>query len=513
MALDATQADSTQESAPNLSKNAPPENDRTHDRRWFILAILGLAQLMVVLDATIVNIALPTAQSSLGFNNADRQWVVTGYALAFGSLLLIGGRLSDFFGRKWALLVGLVGFAVASAVGGAAQNFGMLVTARAVQGAFGAVLAPAVLALLTTTFRDPKERGKAFGIFGGIAGAGASIGLLLGGVLTEYASWRWTLYVNLAFAAVAFVGALLLLPRFERSKERQGQDLPGTFSITLGLFAVVYGFSNADQHSWSAPLTIACLAIGAVLLIAFVFIEQRAEHPILPLRVIADRNRGGAFIAMFLSGIGIFAVFLFLTYYLQGIRGYSAVKSGVAFLPMTGTIVVVASLGSAVLVTRISSRIMIPLGMVLAAIGLFLLTHISLEGNYVSVILPATIIMGAGLGLIFAPGFNLAVLGVEDEDSGVASASVNVAQQVGGSVGTSLFNTIAGTTVASYVASHLHGAKPGSPQYALTQANAQLHSYTVAFWIGVGVFVFGAIVSALVLRSGIAQSPDTPAVV
>ena len=375
------------------------------------------------------------------------------------------------------------------------------------------MLAPAVLALLTTTFRDPKERGKAFGIFGGIAGAGASIGLLLGGVLTEYASWRWTLYVNLAFAAVAFVGALVLLPRFERSKERQGQDLPGTFSITLGLFAVVYGFSNADQHSWSAPLTIACLAVGAVLLIAFVFIEQRAEHPIFPLRVIADRNRGGAFIAMFLSGIGIFAVFLFLTYYLQGIRGYSAVKSGVAFLPMTGTIVVVASLGSAVLVTRISSRIMIPLGMALSAVGLFLLTHISLEGNYVSVILPATIIMGAGLGLIFAPGFNLAVLGVKDEDSGVASASVNVAQQVGGSVGTSLFNTIAGTTVASYVASHLHGAKPGSPQYALTQANAQLHSYTVAFWIGVGVFVFGAIVSALVLRSGIAQAPDAPAVV
>ena len=495
--------------APNLSKNAASSNNP--DRRWWILAILGLAQLMVVLDSTIVNIALPTAQTDLGFNNADRQWIVTGYALAFGSLLLIGGRLSDFFGRKWALLVGLVGFAVASAVGGAAQNFSMLVTARAVQGAFGAILAPAILALLTTTFTDSKERAKAFGIFGGIAGAGASIGLLLGGFLTEYASWRWTLYVNLAFAAVAFAGAMVLLPRFERSGERQGNDLPGTFSITLGLFAVVYGFSNAEQHGWSAPLTVVCLALGAVLLIAFVFIEQRAAHPILPLRVVADRNRGGAFIAMFLSGIGIFAVFLFLTYYLQGILGYSAVRSGLAFLPMTGSIVVMASLGSAVLVTRISSRIMIPLGMAMSAVGLYLLTHISLGGNYASVVLPATIIMGAGIGLIFAPGFNLAILGVEPEDSGVASAAVNVAQQVGGSVGTSLFNTIAGTVVANYVAAHLHGAKSGSPQYALAQAGAQLHSYTVAFWIAAGVFLAGAVITAVILRSGIAQAEGEPA--
>ena len=507
MALDTAGTDA----APNLSKTSPSD-DPTYARRWWILAILGLAQLMVVLDSTIVNIALPTAQSDLGFNNADRQWIVTGYALAFGSLLLIGGRLSDFFGRKWALLVGLVGFAVASAVGGAAQNFGMLVTARAVQGAFGAILAPAVLALMTTTFTDAKERGKAFGIFGGIAGAGASIGLLLGGVLTEYASWRWTLYVNLAFAAVAFVGAFTLLPAFTRSEERQGNDLPGTFSITLGLFALVYGFSNAEQHGWSATLTVVCLAVAAVLLIAFVFIEQHAANPILPLRVVADRNRGGAFIAMFLSGIGIFAVFLFLTYYLQGIRGYSAVKSGLAFLPMTGTIVVVASLGSAVLVTKISSRIMIPLGMAMAAVGLFLLTHISLEGNYATVILPATIIMGAGLGLVFAPGFNLAILGVRAEDSGVASAAVNVAQQIGGSVGTSLFNTIAGTVVGTYVASHLHGAKPNSAQYALTQANAQLHSYTVAFWIAAGVFAAGAVITALVLRSGIAQAEGEPAI-
>ena len=485
--------------------------DRAHARRWWVLATLALAQVMVVLDSTIVNIALPTAQTDLGFSNADRQWVVTGYALAFGSLLLIGGRLADFFGRKWALLVGLTGFALASAVGGAAVNFGMLVTARAVQGAFGALLAPAVLALLTTTFSDPKERGKAFGIFGGIAGAGASIGLLLGGFLTEYASWRWTLYVNLIIAVVTFAGAMIFLPRHVREGERAGNDTWGTISITAGLFAVVYGFSNADQHGWGAGLTITSLIVGAVLLVAFVLIEQRVSNPILPLRVVLDRNRGGAFLVMFLAGIGMFAVFLFLTYYLQAILRYSAVKSGVAFLPMTGMIIVVASLGSAVLVTRISSRILIPIGMAASAFGLYLLTHISVSGNYVSVVLPATMIMGAGLGLVFAPAFNLAVLGVEPDDAGVASAAVNVMQQIGGSVGTSLFNTIAGTVVTTYLTSHLVGLSPGSPAYLLTQANAQLHSYTVAFWIAAAVFAGGAIISALVLRSGVAQGDNEPA--
>ena len=507
MALDTAQTSG----AHSLSKNGEPTS--TPDRRWWILAILAIAQVMVVLDSTIVNIALPTAQTDLGFNNADRQWVVTGYALAFGSLLLIGGRLADFFGRKWALIVGLSGFAIASAVGGAAVNFTMLVSARAVQGAFGALLAPAVLALLTTTFTDTKERAKAFGIFGGIAGGGASLGLLLGGFLTEYASWRWTLYVNLVFAAVAFAGAMVLLPNHKRSQSNEARDTAGAITITAGLFAVVYGFSNADQHGWGATLTIACLAIGAALLVAFVLVEQRASNPILPLRVVLDRNRGGALMVMFLAGIGMFAVFLFLTYYLQAILGYSAVKSGLAFLPLTGMIIVVAVLGSAVLNTRISGRILVPLGMLFAAIGLYLLTHISLGGNYTSVVLPGTILMGIGLGLVFAPGFNLAVLGVEPHDAGVASAAVNVAQQVGGSVGTSLFNTIAGTVVGSYVAAHLAGAKPGSAQYNLVQAGAQLHSYTVAFWIASAVFLAGAIVAAIVLRSGIAEADENAVVV
>ncbi|GAB2480176.1 MFS transporter [Jatrophihabitans fulvus] len=485
-------------------------------KRWWILAALGLAQLMVVLDSTIVSIALPSAQTDLAFDNADRQWIVTAYALAFGSLLLIGGRVADFVGRRTTLIVGLVGFAIASAVGGAAVNFGMLVTARAVQGAFGALLAPAILALLTTTFTEPKERGKAFGIFGAIAGAGASIGLLLGGFLTEYADWRWTLYVNLPIAALAVTGAILLLPRHARSEQRDRVDTWGTVTVTLGLFALVYGFSNADQHGWGDALTIVFLVLAVVLLVAFVAIEQRVSNPILPLRVVLDRNRGGALLVMFLAGIGMFAVFLFLTYYMQGNLRYSPVESGLAFLPLTGAIIVTASVGSTILVQKFSGRILIPLGMVLSAVGLALLTRISLEGNYATTILPATIIMGVGLGLVFAPGFNLAVLGVEPRDAGVASASVNAMQQVGGAVGTALFNTIFASLVTSYIVDN-RGELAGVPSEQLRaaglqlQAEASVHGYQIAFWIAAGVFLAGGAIAALLLKSGIAQ-PDPDAV-
>jgi EmrB/QacA subfamily drug resistance transporter len=478
----------------------------TGSRRWWILTVLGIAQLMVVLDATIVNIALPTAQTDLGFDNAARQWIVTAYALAFGSLLLIGGRIADFFGRKAALIVGLTGFAIASAVGGAAVNFAMLVTARAVQGVFGALLAPAILALLTTTFAEGRERAKAFGIFGAIAGAGASVGLLLGGVLTEYATWRWTLYVNLFIAVVAFAGAMLLLPGSKRPDDRQRSDPWGTAAVTLGLFALVYGFSNAEQHSWTSALTIICLAAALVLIIAFVFIEQRVAQPILPLRVVADRDRGGALLVMFLAGIGMFAVFLFLTYYLQTNLHYSPVKSGVAFLPMTGAIIVVASVGSVLLIRRISARILIPAGMLLAAVGLALLTRITVGGDYATSVLPATIVMGAGLGLVFAPGFNLAVLGVEPRDAGVASASVNAMQQVGGAVGTALFNTIFASLLTGYLTSHGGHNPPRSPQDGLILLEGSVHGYQTAFWIAAAVFLGGAVVAALVLRSGIAQA-------
>jgi EmrB/QacA subfamily drug resistance transporter len=470
-----------------------------HAKRWWILAVLGIAQLMVVLDATVVNIALPTAQTDLGFSDASRQWIVTAYALAFGSLLLLGGRIADVIGRKWVFLIGAGGFAIASAVGGASVNVGMLIGARAVQGLFAALLAPAILALLTTTFTDPAERGKAFGVFGAIAGAGTSIGLLLGGFLTEYATWRWTLYVNLVFAVVALIGGWMLLEH-SRSAERAKLDLPGTVVVSAGLFALVYGFSHAETDGWANNVTIGFLVASAVLLAVFVALQQRVAHPLLPMRVVLDRNRGGAYLAMFAASAGMFAVFLFLTYYLQVSLRYSAVMTGVAFLPMTGSLIVVASMATTVLVPRISSRVLIPGGMVVAAIGMYLLTGLGLDTTYAAHVLPATILLGFGLGLVFAPGFSLATLGVEARDSGVASATVNTVQQIGGSIGTALLNTIAATAASGYAASHLLSQKP-----ALLAANAQIHSYTTTFWWAAGIFLAGAIVSAFVLRPGIPE--------
>jgi EmrB/QacA subfamily drug resistance transporter len=487
--------------APHLDA-APPQSPN-HARRWWILAVLGIAQLMVVLDATVVSIALPSAQRALAFSNSDRQWIVTAYALAFGSLLLLGGRLADLLGRKRVFLIGLGGFAVASAIGGAATNFTMLVTARAVQGAFGALLAPAALALLTTTFTEAKERAKAFGIFGAIGGAGAAVGLLLGGILTEYASWRSTLFVNLFFAGLALIGGALFL-RHQDSDERPKLDWPGTISVSSGLFALVYGFSHAQTAGWGSNITIGFLIASAILLSVFVRIQTRSRNPLLPLRVILERNRGGAYLTMFAAAAGMFAVFLFLTYYLQTSLGYSAVMTGVAFLPMTGAIVIVASTVSTVLATRVSPRLLIPGGMALSAVGMWILTGIGLHTSYVSHILPATLILGAGLGAVFSTGINLATYGVDAEDAGVASASVNTMQQVGGSVGTALLNTIAASAAGAYVTTH--AAQPA------VAALAAIHSYTVTFWWSAGVFAAAAVVAAFLLRSGVPQiDPDQAA--
>src|SRR6266702_3216752 len=309
------------------------------DRRWLILVVVAIAQLMVVLDATIVNIALPSAQQALGFSNSDRQWVVTAYALSFGSLLLVGGRLGDMFSRKWMFILGLVGFAIASAIGGAAGSFVVLATARALQGAFGAVLAPSALGTLVSAFRDPRERGRAFGVFGSVASGGGAVGLILGGVLTQYFSWRWTLYVNLFFAAIAVAGALAYM-RSNRPDSRPRMDWAGAVLASAGLFGIVFGFSHAETAGWTAALTIGSLAAGVILLAAFVLAERRVSHPLLPLRVVLDRARGGSYLSVGLTGIAVFGVFLFLTYYLQQVKGYSPVTSGLAFLPMIACILI-----------------------------------------------------------------------------------------------------------------------------------------------------------------------------
>jgi EmrB/QacA subfamily drug resistance transporter len=464
-----------------------------HARRWAILVLLGIAQLMVVLDATIVNIALPSAQTALHFSDDSRQWVITAYALAFGSLLLFGGRIGDLFGRKLTFVAGLIGFAVASALGGAAESFGVLVAARALQGAFGALLAPSALSLLTTTFTSADERGKAFGIYGAIAAGGGAVGLLLGGVLTEYLSWRWSLYVNLAFAIPAAIGALALLHNQAHAATAR-IDLPGTLTASGGLFALVYAFSNAETHSWGAASTIAFLAAGVALLAAFVAIQRRAEHPLLPLRVVLDRNRGGSYLAVGIVGAGMFGVFLFLTYYLQQTLGFSPIKTGLAFLPMIGMVMVTATTATTRLLPRTGPRPLLTVGMVLSAAGMVLLAQLGVDSTYAAHVLPGLLVSGAGLGLVMAPAMNTATLGVDAADAGVASATVNTMQQIGGSMGTALLSTLASSAAASYLTS--------KPPDASLAAQAAVHGYTTAFWWSAGIFAVGAIVCGLLLRGG-----------
>jgi EmrB/QacA subfamily drug resistance transporter len=469
-----------------------------HERRWSILAMLGVAQLMVVLDATIVNIALPSAQHSLGFTDNQRQWVVTAYALAFGSLLLLGGRMGDLFGRKRALIIGLTGFAGASALAGFAPSFGVLVAARALQGAFGALLAPSALSILTTTFTDPVERGRAFGIYGAIAGGGGALGLLLGGILTEYLDWRSTLFVNLVFAIPAAIAAVVLLVN-ERPAVRPKLDVPGAVTAVGGLFALVYGLASAETSGWSAMITILALAAGVVLLIAFVAIQRRSEHPLLPLRVVLDRDRGGSLVSMGVTGAGVFGVFLFLTYYLQRTLGFSPLGTGVAFLPMMASIMLTATIVNARVLPRTGPRPLIPTGMVLASAAMVLLTRIGVDTSYATGILPELVIMGAGMGLVFAPAMATATGGVEAQDAGVASAMVSTAQQVGGSIGTALLSTFAASAGTAYIAAH--GLSPATAQAAA------VHGYTTAFSWSAGIFLAGAVASSLLLRPG-AQELD-----
>ncbi len=466
--------------------------------RWAILALLGVAQLMVVLDATIVNIALPSAQHALHFTNDNRQWVVTAYALAFGSLLLLGGKLGDLFGRKWTLIGGLTGFALASALGGLAQSFGMLVAARALQGAFGAILAPSALGLLTVTFQGSPDRPKAFGIFSAIAAGGASVGLLLGGLLTQTISWRWCLYVNLLIAVPTAIIAFRMLVN-ERQPVRPRLDLPGTVLASGGLFALVYGFSNAETHSWGHPVTIVALAVSATLLTAFVVLERRVAHPLLPLHIVWDRARGGAYATIALAGSAVFAVFLFLTYYLQQNLGYSPLTTGLAFLPMTIGIVLTATTVQTQVLHRTGARPLVMGGMTLGMIAMLIFTQLTPGGSYFTHVMPALLLTGIGMGCVFAPAFSTATLGVKSGDAGIAAAMVNTSQQVGGSVGTALLSTIFASSAASFASSHVHTAGLASA--------ASLHGYTTAFAWAAGLFGAGLLVAIFVLpKDGAARA-------
>jgi EmrB/QacA subfamily drug resistance transporter len=462
----------------------------TDPRRFRALAIIAIAQLMVVLDASVVIIALPSAQRALHISTANRQWMLTAYTLSFAGLLLLGGRIADYFGRKRMFVFSLIGFAAASALGGLAQDSAMLFSARALQGAFAAVMAPSALSLLTVAFTEPKERARAFGVYGGIAGGGAAIGLILGGVLTEFASWRWTLLINVPIAIVTAFAAVRYI-RESKAEIRHSYDLPGAATSTAGLLLLVYGFTMASTHGWGAPLTLALL-VGAVLaLAAFVVIELRVAHPLLPLRVVLERNRGGSFLASLLVGCALLGTFLFLTYFLQRTLGYSALRTGFAFLPFSGGIILGAGIASQLL-PRIGPRVPMVAGLTLATAGLAWFTQIGVHSSYAAGVLPPMIIVSLGMGMVFVPMSSTALIGVHDTDAGVASALVNATQQVGGALGIALLNTVAATATASYLAGHAHSL-------AATSLGA-VHGYTTAFTIGAALMLLAAIVVAVFVR-------------
>jgi MFS family permease len=442
---------------------------RTPEHRWLALVVIAVAQLMVALDATIVNIALPSAQAALGFSDSDRQWVITAYTLSFGGLLLLGGRIADHVGRRRAFLAGLAGFAAASAIAGAASGFEMLVAGRALQGAFAALLTPTALSMVAVTFTEPRERAKAFGVYGAVASSGGAGGLLLGGALTEYLDWRWCLYL---------ISAAL---------------------ITTGLAAIVYGCSQAVPHGWTSLDVIGPLAAGALAVGLFTMRQARSAAPLLPLQIVTDRARAGAYISVAAAVVGSFGMFLMLTYYFQVVLHYSPLRAGLAFLPLAVAVSASAyGLGSRLL-PRVAPRTLIAPGLLVAAAGLGLLTQLDPASRYLTLILPAELLLGLGMGCVFTPCISVATSGVEPRDAGVAAAAATTSMQVGGSIGTAVLNTIAVTATASYLSSHA-----GS----VATVNALVHGYATAIGWAAVLLVAVAAVAMVMIRS--LRPPSNP---
>jgi EmrB/QacA subfamily drug resistance transporter len=433
---------------------------------------------MLVLDSSIMNIAIPSAKTDLGISDANQQWVITAYTLAFGSLLLLGGRIGDYVGRKKIFIIGLLGFAGASAIGGIAANQGMLYGSRALQGVFGALLAPAALAIISETFKVPAERAKAFGVFGAISGGGAAIGLIVGGTLTEFFSWRWCLGVN---TPIAIVAAILAIKYVHESKTEGDKtyDIPGVITATAGLFSLTYGFNEAALKGWSATPTITFLVASVVLLVIFVLIETKVANPLMPLRVLTERNRGGSYLGSLVVGAGLFSMFLFLGLYLQVVLGFSPLKSGFAFLPFTAGIIIFAGVAS----------------QLLPKFGLLLLTRITPETSYATHVVPSLLIMSSGMALVFIPLTSTSLHGISGHDTGVASAMVNTSQQIGGSLGTALLNTVAATATATYATANSALGEKLMPA-------AMTHGFTVAFKFSAALLFIGAIVLFFFINVG-----------
>jgi EmrB/QacA subfamily drug resistance transporter len=451
-----------------------------HDRRWIALALLAMAQFVVVLDASIVNVALPSIGQALHFSQDDLSWVVNAYVLTFGGFLLLGGRMADLLGRRRLFMVGLVLFALASLAGGLAQSEGTLIAARAVQGLGAALLSPAALAILSTTFTEGAERNKALGVWGAVAGSGGAAGVLLGGMLTEWAGWEWVLWVNvpIGIAAAAIAPSLIAESRTESASRRF--DALGAVSVTAGLSALVYAFVDANQAGWGSTQTVGLLALAVALIGVFVAIELRSRHPLVPFRIFRSRTLTGANVTGLLIGMSLFSMFFFVSLYMQQVLGYDALDAGLAYLPLALTIIVSAGIAST-LATRIGFKPVLVVGMLLIAAGLVWFAQVSADGSFLSDILGPSLLAAAGLGLAFVPVTIAAVAGVSGADSGLASGLINTSQQVGGALGLAILAAVA------------NAAGTGSPQL-LTEG------FQDAFLVGAGIAALGALAAAVLIR-------------
>jgi EmrB/QacA subfamily drug resistance transporter len=469
-------------------------------RRWFALVVIAIAQLMVVLDASIVNIALPHAAlpralGGLAIAPKNYQWAITAYTLTFGGFLLLGGRVGDYLGRKKAFLVGLVGFAGASLLGGFSVNQQMLFGARALQGVFGALLAPAALSLISITFTDSRERAKAFGVYGALSGVGAAIGLIAGGLLTQYLSWRWCLFVNTPMALIAL---FLAIPNVHESKVEghPHYDVPGALTATMGMVSIVFGVSQSSTYGWGSFSAFPYIVVGVVLLFVFFQIESRVKSPLLPLRLLTDRVRAGSYLSQIFVGLGLFGMFLFLTFYFQDVHQYSAVKAGLLYLPFSVGVILGAGMTSQIL-PKFGPRLVATLGSLMGALGLLLLSFLAPDSSYLTRVMPAMIVGSLGLGATFVAVASTALFNVRSEDAGAASAVLNTAQQIGGSFGTAIQNTIYVTSATAFVTAALRPGLTKSAVVALHIAGA-VHGYDLAFRFG-ALMVFLAAVSFYLL--------------
>jgi EmrB/QacA subfamily drug resistance transporter len=496
-------------------------------RLGLALLVIATAQLMVVLDATIVNVALPHVQRALGFSGTGLEWVVNAYAITFGGLLLLGGRAGDIFGRRRTFVFGLLLFSGASLLGGFATSEWWLLTARAVQGVGGAVIAPTALALITTNFPEGQERNRAFGVYAAMAGAGSAAGLLLGGVLTTYLSWRWVLFVNVPIGILVAAAAPRVLTE---SPRRPGRiDVAGAVTGCGGVALLVYGLSKAATGSdgvshWGDAQVLASLAVSVVLLVSFVLIERRSSRPLLPMRILADRNRSGAFLIMLCVSTGLFGLFFFLTLFIQTVLGYSAIRSGIAYLPFAVGVVIASALASQ-LVPRIGPRPLILVGCAMVAGGMFWFSRLTEHAGYASQLLGPQLVSSFGLGLVFVPLALVALHNVAEQDSGVASSLLNTAQQVGGAIGLALLGTVAWTTVADSVRTQVAAAakagrplpKPGTPPPASIYDHALTVGFSRGFAVAAGIGLLALLIAIATIRvrrqelSGAAPEPQQAA--